>query len=188
MGAATLITIAASAASPSPATEIAGGIGEGSLASVPPAARATISGVLGRGNREYHARATSSGFQSTNSSHGLVADFRQGGVVVRAGSAGVGLRLRSVGYGSRLSPVAPAQPRARSNRVEYSRGPITEWYANGPLGLEQGFTLAAPQPGALGLSPSSSRSAAPSRLRSLQMAMPLRSPRRPVHRRSATVA
>src|SRR6185436_9419192 len=27
------------------------------------------------------------------------------------------------------------------NRVEYRRGGLTEWYANGPLGLEQGFTL-----------------------------------------------
>ena len=41
-------------------------------------------------------------------------------------------------------PVAPAAPTARANRVSYRRGPLTEWYANGPLGLEQGFTLKAP--------------------------------------------
>ena len=33
-------------------------------------------------------------------------------------------------------------PRASANRVTYARGPISEWYVNGPLGLEQGFTIA----------------------------------------------
>jgi hypothetical protein len=33
---------------------------------------------------------------------------------------------------------------ARTNRVEYKRGALTEWYINGPPGLEQGFTLAKP--------------------------------------------
>ena len=28
--------------------------------------------------------------------------------------------------------------------MEYRRGSLTEWYMDGPLGLEQGFTLAAP--------------------------------------------
>jgi len=28
--------------------------------------------------------------------------------------------------------------------VEYRRGPLTEWYENGPVGLEQGFTLTEP--------------------------------------------
>jgi hypothetical protein len=36
--------------------------------------------------------------------------------------------------------------RASGNRVEYLRGPLTEWYVNGPLGLEQGFTLTEPPP------------------------------------------
>ena len=39
-------------------------------------------------------------------------------------------------------------PIKRANRVSYRRGSLTEWYANGPLGLEQGFTLNAPPAGA----------------------------------------
>src|SRR5207245_45285 len=35
-------------------------------------------------------------------------------------------------------------PRADSNRVEYRRGSLTEWYVNGPAGLEQGFTINEP--------------------------------------------
>ena len=35
-----------------------------------------------------------------------------------------------------------------ANRVEYRRpGGVVEWYINGPLGLEQGFDLAAPPVG-----------------------------------------
>jgi len=29
----------------------------------------------------------------------------------------------------------------KANRIEYRRGDVIEWYVNGPLGLEQGFTL-----------------------------------------------
>src|SRR5262249_22684028 len=32
------------------------------------------------------------------------------------------------------------------NRVDYPREGLAEWYLSGPLGLEQGFTLAAPPP------------------------------------------
>ncbi len=38
--------------------------------------------------------------------------------------------------------VKAVAPQAKANRVEYRRDGITEWYENGPLGLEQGFTLA----------------------------------------------
>ncbi len=51
------------------------------------------------------------------------------------------LALNSYGYGNALKPVHAARPRVNRNRVEYRRGPLTEWYVNGPLGLEQGFTL-----------------------------------------------
>ena len=33
-------------------------------------------------------------------------------------------------------------PEGKSNRVVYPRLGLSEWYANGPLGLEQGFTIA----------------------------------------------
>jgi FG-GAP repeat len=43
-----------------------------------------------------------------------------------------------------LAPVPPAQPEARGGRVEYRREGLSEWYVDGPRGVEQGFTLAAP--------------------------------------------
>ena len=62
---------------------------------------------------------------------------------MRSGEDTLSLRLRAAGYGRSLQPVAAAAPAAHANRVSYRRGSLTEWYANGPLGLEQGFTLKA---------------------------------------------
>ncbi|WP_437292909.1 thrombospondin type 3 repeat-containing protein [Sorangium sp. So ce426] len=52
------------------------------------------------------------------------------------------------GCAGALRPVDPAEPRGEKNRVEYRRDGaagvgLVEWYVNGPLGLEQGFTLPA---------------------------------------------
>jgi hypothetical protein len=115
-----------------------------SLASLPLPTQMRISGVLGRDDRRYEASATPAGFRSTNDDHGLIADFAQGRVVVRAGLGHLELTLRSFGYGEELLPVPTSRPTATKNRVQYRHGAVTEWYVNGPLGLEQGFTLAAP--------------------------------------------
>jgi hypothetical protein len=50
-------------------------------------------------------------------------------------------RVTGCGRGNALQPPAPAKPVAVDSRVEYRRGSITEWYDNGPRGLEQGFTI-----------------------------------------------
>ena len=67
---------------------------------------------------------------------------------MRSGEDTLSVRLRATGYGGSLQPVVAAVPAAHANRVSYRRGSLTEWYANGPLGLEQGFTLKAPPAGA----------------------------------------
>jgi hypothetical protein len=48
--------------------------------------------------------------------------------------------LRAVGYG-RLQAVRAVAPTAKANEVTYVRSGLSEWYRNGPLGLEQGFTI-----------------------------------------------
>ena len=53
----------------------------------------------------------------------------------------LGLETLGYGYGDALHPVRAVAPTAQANRVEYRREGLTEWYENGPLGLEQGFTL-----------------------------------------------
>ena len=54
------------------------------------------------------------------------------------------LSLYAYGYGDSLVPTPLSIPVAAANRVEYRRGVLTEWYVNGPAGLEQGFTVQQP--------------------------------------------
>lgn len=115
-----------------------------SLADLPPSAQAQISETVGRDQRGYHASPAPDGYRLQNSEHALAARFTPAGLHVSARAATWGLSLAGYGYGSALSPVSAVAPHATANRVEYRRGELVEWYVNGPLGLEQGFTLAAP--------------------------------------------
>jgi Nidogen-like/FG-GAP repeat/Thrombospondin type 3 repeat len=112
------------------------------FSSLPLPARATVSRVLGRDQHAYRVQPAARGFRVRNARQGLQARFGAQGVAVRAGGTRLGFALRAYGHGGSLGAVAAAAPRARANRVSYRRGLLTEWYANGPLGLEQGFTLA----------------------------------------------
>ena len=114
------------------------------LESLPPAAQTAVAATLGADDRRYHARSTQRGFRVANAVHGITADFLRDDVRLRGGTDRLALTLERAGYGGALAPLAAARPFAASNRVEYRRGPVTEWYVNGPLGLEQGFTIATP--------------------------------------------
>ncbi len=116
----------------------------GGLASLPAEAKASISGALGRDQRDYHAKRVGEGWRLDNPKHGLQAAFTARGVEVRKGAARFGLQLTGVGRGARLEALSAGTPEAKANRIEYRRGSLTEWYVNGPLGLEQGFTLHRP--------------------------------------------
>ena len=79
--------------------------------------------------------------------------FRDGGVEVWPADPhpawSWGMRLTGYGTPGQIQPVAAAQQHVDGARLEYRRGPLTEWYVNRSVGLEQGFTLAAPpRPGA----------------------------------------
>jgi len=63
---------------------------------------------------------------------------------VQSGAARFDLRLTGFGRGARVEAASAVTPEANANRIEYRRGGLTEWYVNGPLGLEQGFTLDRP--------------------------------------------
>ena len=71
----------------------------------------------------------------------LRSSFASSGVTISSGAARVVLRASGVGAGGSLTSVGPAAPIANGNSVAYSHAGLTEWYTNGPLGLEQGFTV-----------------------------------------------
>jgi hypothetical protein len=115
-----------------------------SLSSLPVAAQRSISVALGRDDYRYWVAAAGGGFHAENPQHALGVDFTPQGVEVRSDTARWRMVLRGYGYGDALLSVSAAAPRATGNRVEYRRGTLTEWYVNGPTGVEQGFALAQP--------------------------------------------
>ncbi len=111
------------------------------LGSLPAAAQSSISGVLGREIPGYRAALERGGYGAANPKQALTVDFTSAGIQVHSGPAQWGLALRGYGRGSTLQRVQEVHPIASNNRVEYRRGALTEWYVNGPAGLEQGFTI-----------------------------------------------
>jgi hypothetical protein len=112
------------------------------LEALPEVAQPVVSATLGRDDRSYHVSCTGGEPRLINRAQSLKARFTAHGMNIRADEAHWNLALRGYGYGARPEPVAVVTPHGDANRVEYRRGALTEWYVNGPLGLEQGFTLA----------------------------------------------
>jgi FG-GAP repeat len=115
-----------------------------SLLSLPKAAQSAISAALGRDLPSYGVDGQGGNFHASNAQHNLALDFTAEGVAVHSGNSLWRLALRGYGYGPAIRTVSATAPQASFNRVEYRRGPLTEWYVNGPVGLEQGFTLNEP--------------------------------------------
>lgn len=120
----------------------------GGLAILPIAAQGEISAALGAASSAYRPTHAGSGsLRAANPAQRIAATFTASGVHVRSGTLRLNLSLGALGHGAALVPLAPAVPQLENNRVIYSRQGLSEWYANGPLGVEQGFTLtSAPAP------------------------------------------
>ncbi|MEA2411950.1 MAG: hypothetical protein QOC77_2511 [Thermoleophilaceae bacterium] len=109
------------------------------LASLPAAAQGPVSAALGRGEPAYRV----AGLRARNPAQRLRVGFSRAGVAIASGRARFRIGLSAYGYSSSVRPLAFVAPVASANRVSYRRGSLSEWYANGPLGLEQGFDVAA---------------------------------------------
>ena len=109
------------------------GAGLSRLQSLPLQAQSVISSTVAADGRGFAARRTASGWGLSGG--GVRADFRTGEPTLSL-AGGNTLSLSLAGFG------APGAVTARGNRVSLSRSGIREWYAAGPLGVEQGFTLA----------------------------------------------
>src|SRR5207244_2621193 len=114
------------------------------LSSLPLAAQGTVSTTVGASERRYRVHASGRGYAAHNGPQRLDMRFDRSGIQVVSGKSRLGLRLRAVGYGSSLRGLNAVPPTVSGNRVAYRRAWLTEWYANGPLGLEQGFAVDRP--------------------------------------------
>jgi hypothetical protein len=114
------------------------------LTSLPAAARGPVSQALGAGSRSYRASPMAGGFQVVNGPQRLHVRFNQAGVHVGSHGLQLTFSTRMLGRGPAQQALKDVAPRASANRVTYAHAQLSEWYVNGPLGLEQGFTIARP--------------------------------------------
>lgn len=132
-----------------PAAARGHGFRSAGLLSLPSGAQAPVSQALGAEDPAYFVDDSASGLRAQSPRGALRSSFTSAGVSVSSGSAHLAMRLTGVGYGAQLAAIAPAVPRAHANRVSYAHPGVSEWYVNGPLGLEQGFTIARAPSGRL---------------------------------------
>ena len=105
---------------------------------LPAPAQGPLSAAIGRSEEAYWIR----GVAAANPSQHLGLRFTNDGVVVASAGSSLRLGLGSLGRtGGPAVPLAAARPDIARNRVTYDRGAVDEWYANGPIGLEQGFDI-----------------------------------------------
>ncbi|HVV89139.1 MAG TPA: hypothetical protein VHB53_01475 [Solirubrobacterales bacterium] len=109
------------------------------LEALPLAARGPISDFLGSSDPRFAV----AGLRAANPDQGLGLRFDRFGATVFAAGTPVGLGLAAYGRGGTMRTVGAGSPRAARNAVVFRRAGLTETYANGPLGLEQSFELAA---------------------------------------------
>ncbi len=112
-------------------------------AALPIAARLAVARGIGADARVFWVSPRHGLLTARSPRQRLVLGFTGAGASVSAAGGRLGLGLRAIGRGSVLHTLAAVSPAATHNRVTYRRRGVTEWYANGPLGLEQGFTLSA---------------------------------------------
>jgi FG-GAP repeat len=115
--------------------------------SLPEQAQSVISDTLGSASPAFAARRFGDVYRLAGG--GVTGVLGGRGVAFRARAGSVSMALSAVGRRSRLRAVAPASVVAHANRVTLRRAGSREWYAGGPLGIEQGFTVAR-RPGGTG--------------------------------------
>ena len=112
-----------------------------SLLSAPAALRRAVDSTLAGKDPAYAVRSAGGALSAVGPATQLRSSFTTSGASISAGRATLGLDLSGIGFGSRLQPVTGGVPRAHGNRVLYAAPGLTQWYVNGPEGVEQGFTL-----------------------------------------------
>jgi hypothetical protein len=114
------------------------------LSRLPAAEQGSISAALGAADHSYWVGAAAGGYHALSSSQALHTRFTRSGVSLDGGAVQLGLSLRAAGYGRSLKALDGVTPSVTANRVTYAHAGLTEWYVNGPQGLEQGFTVPRP--------------------------------------------
>jgi hypothetical protein len=104
------------------------------------ALRMAYSDAIGHDNSAYHIN----NHNATNPDHGYDVQFGSDNVSILNNGDTWSVELTGYGYGdSLITPVEPSIEQS-ANRITYHRDTLDEWYINGQIGLQQGFTLYEP--------------------------------------------
>ena len=114
-------------------------ISRAGLLSLPVAAQGPVSAALGRDDAAYRIN----GLAVRNPAQRFSARFGRSGVTIMAGVGKFNIGLKAFGRGATLRTLQPVSPVASTNGASYAYGSLREWWANGPVGLEQGFDIAS---------------------------------------------
>jgi hypothetical protein len=118
------------------------------LASLPMQAQSVISATLWSGQVAFAPVRKGNAYRLAGG--GVHAELGTDGVTLGSSAASESMRLSGVGRGKELNPARQSTPIAEANRVAYGGRGVQEWYAAGPLGIEQGFTVARRPAGGAG--------------------------------------
>jgi hypothetical protein len=113
-------------------------------AAIPLAARAALSRGLGADEQSFFAERASSGAARLNNTTQRLHVTVTAGRIAVSGRRGLVLALSApaVGRGAARTPLSRTTlVSVKKNEVEFASAGVDEWYANGPMGVEQGFTL-----------------------------------------------
>ncbi len=114
------------------------------LLALQPAARAQISDAIGAQLPSYLVRRRGANVDLGNAAQHLTATFSAGGVWLRGSWGRLHMYLAGASSGTNVRAPTPVEPATGANRVVYKRPSVSEWFVNGPLGIEQGFTVSRP--------------------------------------------
>lgn len=118
-----------------------------SLQQLPILLQSAISSALGKEKSGYHFSSKAEGYDNQHPTQHYRIHLNQEEVKISRDRNEWGLKLTRFGAEQKLQELSRSDLRILSNRAEYrySNSPeIVAWYENGPLGLQQGFTIQSP--------------------------------------------
>jgi len=111
---------------------------------LPIEAQCAVSAAIGADDSTYHAQTSEAGLVLTNAGHGVRLTFGDDDEILRGETFVWRIGLRSWGYRDARRSAEGGVSVVCGNRVELDHGGLTEWYVNGPFGIQQGFTVSHP--------------------------------------------
>ncbi len=101
-----------------------------------------LSRVLGNDHPEYHARSQNTNIILSNQNQEFTVKlYDDAGLVLQHQNHHISMRLVAVGAGGYLQNLSSIQAKVLANQISYDQGLVKQWFVNGPMGLQQGFTI-----------------------------------------------